>query len=110
MRSIPALQNAETEWNTAIQIPRKGPKSRLNTGMRRSAPISSTVRATFTIKPVRRTIPRICGAETDSAMILRWESPIFFPEMIVKDAEIVTTPRPPIWIRRRITACPKVDQ
>ena len=76
----------------------------------RTAPLSSMHRAVLMIKLVRRTIPLSFGEATDSAIMLRWERPIFLPERIVKEAEIVTTPRPPAWTRSRMMTCPNSDQ
>lgn len=110
IRSKPALQKAEMEWNMAYQTPLRKPKSRTNTGAMATAPRSSTRNTVFRINSVIRTMPPTWGAEMDSRMVLRCIRLIFRPEKIATATETVTTPMPPIWIRNRITACPNMDQ
>ena len=64
----------------------------------------------FRINPVIRTIPPICGAAIASCMVLLCISPILRPESFVIKIATVMTPRPPTWIRHKITVCPKTDQ
>ena len=45
-----------------------------------------------------------------SCMALRCMREIFRPDSSAKDAATVITPKPPIWMSRRITACPNPDQ
>ena len=110
MRSKPALQNAEIEWNSEYQIPLATPKSLQNTGKSSAAPISSIITVVFMMKLVYRTMPPTCGAETDSCMVLLCHSPIFMPDARITASPIVITPIPPIWISVIITPWPNSDQ
>ena len=110
IRSKPALQKAETEWNTAYQMPLPHPNSGMKAGSSSKAPESSITKAAMMMNRVRRTIPPTWGADMDSRMTLRCIRPMRRPEMNERDNAAVTTPMPPIWIRVRITACPKADQ
>jgi len=55
-------------------------------------------------------MPPTDGAESASCMALRSLREMFRPASIRKVADIVMTPRPPIWISRRIRLCPNGDQ
>ena len=68
--SKPALQKAETEWKTDIQIP-CAPNCRIKAGIMASAPISSTMKVTRNRKNVSLTTPPICCVEIVSCSILR---------------------------------------
>ena len=72
--------------------------------------MSSMIKADFRINTVSRTIPPTFGAAMASCMVLRCIRPIRLPDRMAKAPPTVTTPRPPIWIRRMITNCPKLDQ
>ena len=109
MTSKPALQKAETEWNTAIHIP-AAPKDLQNAGSMTSAPRSSVRNATLKTKPVILTMPPIWWALMLSWSMLRCSSEILLPERVARNAATDTTPRPPIWIRIKITVCPNTDQ
>ena len=74
------------------------------------APISSMTSADFKMNAVSRTIPPTLGAAMASCIVLRCIRPILRPDRMAKAPPTVTTPRPPIWINRRITSCPKLDQ
>ena len=104
MRSKPALQKAETEWNRLYHSPLTGPKSRMNTGASSSAPASSTSREPRSRKPVRRTMPPTWGAEMDCCIMFRWARLMRRPQRRKKVTATVMTPRPPIWIRSRMTS------
>ena len=107
--SNPALQKADIEWKTAIHIPFQ-PKSWQKTGNSRSAPIPSIRNVPFRMNFVKRTMPPTLGAEIAFCMVLRCISEIFLPDIMDTAAATVTTPNPPVCIRRRMTACPKEDQ
>ena len=107
--SNPALQKAEIEWKKANQTPFT-PKFLQNAGIIITAPHNSKIRVAFKINPVRRTIPPTFGAAIASCIVHLCIREIFRPERRAKDAATVTTPRPPIWIRSRIIAWPKIDQ
>ena len=96
IKSKPALQKAEMEWNTAYQRPRRNPNSFQKPGSSSSAPISSTVKTAFNIKLVSRTTPPTLGAAMASCMVLRCIKPIRRPDKTAKAPATVTTPRPPI--------------
>ena len=59
---------------------------------------------------VRRTIPRSSMTLKLSWIKPRSFSPIFFRRSIETVMPIVINPSPPIWIRHKITACPKSVQ
>ena len=99
---MPALQKADTEWNSAIHSPRHSPKSRQNTGAMTAAPSSSMMSVVRMMNPVRRTMPLIFGAATASLpWCLRWNRPIRRPENMANAAATVITPMPPIWISKQ---------
>ena len=91
-------------------MPRRRPYWGTNRMAKRQAPIPSKVRVMRRIKRSRRMIPPIWGAPMDSCRRKRLASPIRFPAIWDKDTATVTTPIPPIWIRVRITSCPKSVQ
>ena len=94
IRSKPALQKAETEWNTAYQSPlgpMRGQKSRAST----TAPAASMAKAVFRMKSVMRTMPPTWGAEMDSCMTQRCFKPMRLPENMKMASAMVTTPMPP---------------
>ena len=68
IRSNPALQKAEMEWNTPYQIPFAIPNSRIKEGAMISAPSASKIKVIFKINPVSRTIPPTFGAEIASTL------------------------------------------
>ena len=109
MMSKPALQNADTEWKNAIQTPCH-PKCIQNTGIINSAPAISIINTRRKIKPISLTTPPIWWLERLSWSRCRWNSVIFRPDTAAKNAVMVMMPRPPICMRIRMTACPKVDQ
>ena len=96
IKSNPALQKAEMEWNTPYQIPFAIPNSRIKEGAMISAPSASKIKVIFKINPVSRTIPPTFGAEIASCMVLRCFKDIFFPETNATATATVTTPIPPI--------------
>ena len=108
MRSNPALQKADTEWNTPYHTPLKKPNCPAKTGIIRTAPKSSAAAVPLRIMPVRFRIPPISCAETDSCMRLFCRMLIFLPEKRITATETVITPMPPIWISTMITNCPKL--
>ena len=110
IRSNPALQNAEIEWKTLYQIPRRMPNSLQNAGAMATAPKSSNITVILIMKPVSSTMPPTLSAEIESCIMLRPRIPILFPDRAEKNIAIVTIPMPPIWISVIITACPNVDQ
>ena len=103
IRSNPALQKADTEWNTEYQIPFPSPSCGQNRNARRTAPTASIINAPRTMNLVCRTIPPTCGAEIDSCMTHRCLNPILLPANIDIAIAIVITPRPPICININIT-------
>ena len=107
--SNPALQNADIEWNTAIQIPLK-PNVLQKSGSKSSAPVASDNNVPSKMNLVSLTIPPTLGAEIASCIVLRCIREIFLPDKMTTAAATVTTPRPPIWISTRMTVCPKNDQ
>ena len=70
IRSKPALQNAETEWNRPYHSPRKKPISGMvqKRSANSAAPHSSSSTVARRMNPVMRTIPPTCGAEMDSCI------------------------------------------
>ena len=59
---------------------------------------------------VSLSIPPTRSAEIASFMTSLCVSEIFFPDNMNIRSATVTIPSPPIWIRIRITTCPKTDQ
>ena len=104
IRSNPALQKAEMEWNMAYHTPLKNPNSLQKVGAMTRAPSSSKRMVILMIKPVNRTIPPTLWAEMASCMVLRCFRLICFPENVEIAIATVTTPMPPIWISVRMTA------
>ena len=110
IRSNPALQKAETEWNTEKAAPFSGPYRGIKTVARIQAPMPSTVSMTFTIKRTIRTSPPICSLPIESWISVRWTRPSLCPVTERTIAESVTTPIPPVWISSRITVLPNMLQ
>ena len=54
-------------------------------------------------------MPPNCGADTASCMAILCSSPILLPVSSIVAIKAVTTPRPPICIRIRITVLPNSD-
>ena len=109
IKSKPALQKAEIEWNADIHIP-LAPNCEQNAGSKATVPQISNISTAFSIKPVSRTMPPTFGAEIESCIRLRTLSPIFLPENAAIATATVTTPIPPICIISKIIACPNTDQ
>ena len=105
--SNPALQNAEMDRNTAIQMPRN-PYSLHITGIRVNAPKSSVKKVTSRMNIAIRAIPSTRGAAKVSCSMLRSLREILLPERRENEAEARTTPRPPIWIMAMITIWPNI--
>ena len=95
IRSKPALQNAEMEWNTAYHRPFQ-PMPGQNRRASSTAPAASMRTAVFKMNRVCRTMPPTWGAEMDSCMTQRCFRLIRLPEKIKIATAIVTTPMPPI--------------
>ena len=95
IKSKPALQKAEMEWNTEYHSPRPRPSSGQKRNAKISVPRPSMAKAVFKIKPVIRTIPPTWGAEMDSCMTQRCFRLMRFPEKINMATAMVTTPMPP---------------
>ena len=110
IRSKPALQKAETEWNTAYQSPLAQPKSFMKVGARSTAPIPSTRKEEVRMNFISLTTPPILWADMASCMVFLAKRPILLPERIARNPAMDTTPKPPIWIRIRITISPKSVQ
>ena len=110
MRSKPALQKAETEWKTEYHSPLPSP----NSGMKRmdssTAPESSKMSVPRPMVPVismmrpTRTVFMLSAMTPRSRMLMRRRS------SREKSVAMVMKPRPPIWMSRSITTCPKPDQ
>ena len=96
IKSNPALQNAEMEWNTAYHIPFSTPNSLQNVGAMMTAPRSSKIIVILMINPVSRTIPPTLWADIASCIVLRCFRLICFPEKDEMAIATVTTPIPPI--------------
>ena len=110
IRSNPALQKADIEWNTAYHIPFPIPNSWQKEGAMSTAPASSKTIVILTINPVRFTIPPTLWAEIASCIVLRCFKLIFLPDTVKIATATVTTPIPPICISPRMTAWPKPVQ
>ena len=110
IRSKPALQKADIEWNNEYHIPFHGPKSFTNTGERNIDPKASIINDENRINFVSLNTPPILWAERASCIVFLAKSPIFLPEIMARKPAMVTTPKPPIWIRTKMTTCPNKDQ
>ena len=107
--SIPALQKAETEWNTPYQMP-TAPYWGMNTVMYKSAPAPSTASVPqITFFTNRKSPERVLRLKA-SCKSKRSESPILRFSASIKPVITVMTPKPPTWISKRITACPNTLQ
>ena len=106
IRSNPALQNAETEWNTAYPAPRGRPNLPTKKGSRQRAPTVSMQKVPVTRNFINLITPPIWGAETASWMTILGTRPTCFPVKVTIATPAVTTPSPPIWIRIIMTILP----
>ena len=103
--SMPALQKADTEWKMEIQIPRN-PNCGTNTGIHNKAPTPSTAKVPVSTRLTKRINPDNELRLKASCSNSRSPSPIRRCNITIIPAKTVITPKPPIWISRRITACP----
>ena len=104
--SNPALQKAETERNTEIHTP-SSPYWGTKVIHKRRAPNSSKAMEVFTT--IRTIFPAVSSPLelTDSWASCMLRRPIFRPmAMLIKEVR-VTSPKPPTWMRDRMTTCPK---
>ena len=75
-----------------------------------TAPRVSTRMVTVNTNRARRMMPPIWGAAMDSCMTKRDFKPMRRLDSVTRDIAMVIKPRPPIWMRIRMTACPNSDQ
>ena len=110
IKSKPTLQKADTEWKTLYQRPHRSPNSGINCVARITAKNNSIIPVHFRRKINIFMIPPWEFTEMELARVFLWEYPIFFPKKRMTEVTTTTTPSPPIWIKKRMTACPKKDQ
>ena len=110
MRSKPALQKADTEWNTEYQSPFPSPNSGIKRIASSTAPESSNMSVprpmvlVISIMRPTRTVLMLSAMTPRSRMLMRRRS------SLEKSVAMVMKPRPPSWMSTRITTCPKPDQ
>ena len=104
------MQKAETEWKRLNHSPGKSPISGQKRNARKRVPAASIRKVAFRIKPAIRMIPPTWGAAMASCMRQRCRRPMRLPVNSETATAVVTTPIPPVWMSRRITACPNSDQ
>jgi hypothetical protein len=105
--SNPALLNAETLWNNPHHTARPNGSSIPNRAVRITNPMTSMIAVKMTARRVRRTTPPICVRSSDSLRKMRSRMPTRQPKSRNSSVVLVMNPKPPSWIRTRITACPK---
>ena len=110
IRSKPALQNADIEWNTEKYMPLNMPKSGMKRIAKSTAPMPSIRKVPFIITLKSLTIPPISSALTLSCIRSLCLSPIFLCRSMENATPIEMKPMPPIWISTRITSCPMILQ
>ena len=99
---MPALQKAEIDVKTEIQIPLR-PNSGTNTVIYSSAPMPSTRNVPSSTRFTNRTMPDRVFRLKASCSSSRSPMPIRLWSRIITAEMMVMTPRPPIWIRSNIT-------
>ena len=108
IRSNPALQKAETEWNTANQVPSPAPYCGMKRMASSMAPVPSKMSVPMTtvelISMMRATRPptlMLSAITARSRMLMRRRI------RRKKSVAMVMKPRPPIWMSVSITPWPK---
>ena len=96
IKSKPALQKAEMEWNMEYHRPLTSPNRGKKRMPNKMAPSASTHNAAFRIHFVFRIIPPSFGAEIDCYIKYLCLKPIFLPPRTKSRMAIVMTPIPPI--------------
>ena len=110
IRSKPALQKAETAWNTEKYSPCPQPKSPTNRVASTAAPSSSKNSVNSKMRLIRCSMPPMRPVPEDSISTRRSYSPIFLRRNMLNMVMTVMNPTPPIWMSRMMTICPNVDQ
>ena len=102
---MPALQNDDTAWNRDKNRALAVVKSCLNAVKNSSVPINSLKNVVNIIKNIRFLIR---GHDSNSSICPAINC-VAMPKLINNDSrnrDIVTNPRPPIWMRIKIIICP----
>ena len=109
-RSKPALQNADTAWNTPIFTPRQKPNCGTKRQESSTAPAASNAKVPNSTRRVSRTMPALSDRLSPALITSRSRSVIVRRSRKEAIDASVIKPSPPIWMSSRIIACPKPDQ
>ena len=110
IRSKPALQNAETAWNTPIAMPFPNPYSGTNRQDSSTAPAPSMVNVPSSTRRVRRTMPPPSDRLKPALITMRSCSVNVRRSANEAMEAMVIKPSPPIWMSSRMTHLPNTDQ
>ena len=110
-RAKPALQNADTEWNTPFHAAARGEAPcALHAKARTTAPAASMLNVARTMKIARReaVAGELRSRTLPSAALPR--IPRSRPRITAAKVDRTMMLRPPIWMSARITTWPKVEK
>ena len=105
--SKPALQKAETEWNTPHFRAVRKPYAGQNRAVRIKAPTASTLKLPTSTVFCSRTMPFMSETLRAWAITSRCFRPMRRRRKKITRVAADMKPKPPISIRHRITVCPK---
>ena len=104
IRSNPALQKAETAWNTLYHSPSQKPNSGTNRTASSTAPAPSSTNVPVSARRTMRTTPPSCPDAIASESSMRSFRPIRRPAASAMSAAKDMNPSPPSWISSSRTA------
>ena len=109
IRSKPALQNADTEWNRLNHAPRPGPNKGTKRRDSNAAPLSSMMAVYRIISRANSVIPLTLERLMLSTIVSRCQRPMRLFSKWKNMVAIVMNPRPPICMSRSRITWPKRD-